>query len=58
MIDKYEAPRMFGTTGERRFHAMAKPTGSLCNLDCTYCYYLSKEKLLNAPAKSYMDEAT
>jgi len=27
------------------FHVMIKPTGSLCNLDCTYCFYLEKEKL-------------
>lgn len=25
------------------FHVMAKPIGPICNLDCTYCYYLSKE---------------
>ena len=29
-----------------RFHAMIKPVGSICNLDCTYCYYLHKEDLL------------
>ncbi len=27
------------------FHLMAKPTGAICNLDCTYCFYLEKEKL-------------
>ena len=27
------------------FHAMAKPTGATCNLDCTYCFFLSKEML-------------
>ena len=29
-----------------RFHAMAKPIGPACNLDCSYCYYLSKAGLL------------
>jgi uncharacterized protein len=27
------------------FHLLAKPTGAVCNLDCTYCFYLSKESL-------------
>ncbi len=27
------------------FHIMTKPIGAICNLDCTYCYYLEKEKL-------------
>lgn len=26
-------------------HVMAKPSGSVCNLDCSYCFYLEKEKL-------------
>ncbi|MRR59002.1 MAG: anaerobic sulfatase maturase [Deltaproteobacteria bacterium] len=34
----------------RRVHVMVKPTGALCNLDCTYCYYLSKQELLGKPA--------
>jgi len=33
----------------RRMHVMVKPTGALCNLDCTYCYYLSKQELLGTP---------
>src|SRR3954452_10086075 len=27
------------------FHLMAKPTGAICNLDCQYCFFLSKEML-------------
>lgn len=27
------------------FHLLAKPTGPICNLDCEYCYFLSKEAL-------------
>jgi len=27
------------------FHVMAKPTGSACNLNCAYCFFLKKEKL-------------
>ena len=26
-------------------HIMAKPSGSVCNIDCKYCFYLEKEKL-------------
>ena len=29
----------------RAFHVLAKPTGAVCNLDCTYCFFLSKELL-------------
>ena len=28
-----------------RYHLLAKPSGSTCNLDCTYCFFLSKEAL-------------
>src|SRR5437763_13952932 len=27
------------------FHLLAKPTGAVCNLDCNYCFFLSKEML-------------
>ena len=27
------------------FHIMTKPRGAICNLDCKYCYFLSKEML-------------
>jgi uncharacterized protein len=33
------------TGAPRAFHLLAKPTGAVCNLDCTYCFFLSKEML-------------
>lgn len=27
------------------FHVMGKPSGAICNLDCSYCFFLSKEEL-------------
>src|SRR3990172_3719946 len=27
------------------FHLLSKPTGATCNLDCKYCFFLSKEML-------------
>ena len=32
----------------REFQVFAKPIGSICNLDCHYCYYLKKEHLYPA----------
>ena len=31
--------------GPPAFHLLAKPTGATCNLDCEYCFFLSKEML-------------
>ncbi|MBI3941763.1 MAG: anaerobic sulfatase maturase [Chloroflexi bacterium] len=31
--------------GPAAFHIMLKPRGAICNLDCEYCYFLSKEML-------------
>ena len=57
MIDKYSIPQWlrFGA-GQRQFHVMAKPAGSTCNLDCTYCFYLSKETLPNGPGAGQMGD--
>jgi uncharacterized protein len=33
------------TAAPRSFHLLAKPTGAVCNLDCAYCFFLSKELL-------------
>ena len=30
---------------QTQFHLLAKPTGAICNLDCKYCFFLSKEML-------------
>jgi len=30
---------------------MVKPIGAICNLDCTYCYYLHKKELLGSSSK-------
>ena len=34
-----------GRGRNRPFHVMVKPFGPVCNLDCSYCYYLEKESL-------------
>jgi uncharacterized protein len=39
------------------FHLLAKPTGATCNIDCTYCFFLSKEALY-PNEKTRMSEAT
>ena len=32
-------------TAPEFFHVLAKPSGPICNLDCEYCFFLSKEAL-------------
>src|ERR1039457_510690 len=39
------------------FHLLAKPSGATCNIDCTYCFFLSKEALYPND-KHRMSEAT
>jgi uncharacterized protein len=39
------------------FHLLAKPSGSTCNINCTYCFFLSKEALY-PNEKSRMNDET
>ena len=39
-----------------RFHVMAKPTGAICNLACTYCFFLDKASLYPESSFRMSDE--
>ena len=54
--DRYTAPQRLAELTGRRFHVMVKPAGSACNLDCTYCFYLGKQKLPGGPGSGHMDD--
>jgi uncharacterized protein len=47
MISATPAPAraLAPATVPRAFHVLAKPSGATCNLDCDYCFFLSKEML-------------
>ncbi len=55
-FDKYDAPLMMADKGNRQFHVMAKPAGSSCNLNCAYCFYLSKAGLPEGPGCGRMSD--
>lgn len=38
-------------TARRPFSLITKPTGAACNLDCSYCFFLSKEALWESGAQ-------
>ncbi len=38
------------------FNIMLKPVGPLCNLNCTYCYYLEKKNLFPGKTRYRLDE--
>src|SRR6266536_2534216 len=37
-------PAIWPKNAPSYFHVLSKPSGATCNLDCTYCFFLSKEK--------------
>ena len=39
-----------------RFHVMAKPTGAICNLACSYCFFLDKESMTPGSSFRMSDE--
>lgn len=46
MADEMAAPsRSLPVNAPPSFHLLAKPSGSTYNIDCTYCFFLSKEAL-------------
>lgn len=50
-----EAPKTWPVHAPSSVHVMAKPTGAVCNLDCQYCFFLSKDTLY--PGSNFrMDE--
>jgi len=38
-------PKTLPPNAPPAFHLLVKPTGAICNLDCQYCFFLSKEML-------------
>ena len=38
-------PLTMPDSAPRAYHVLVKPTGAICNLDCQYCFFLTKEKL-------------
>lgn len=56
--DKYDGPRFMADKAPVGFHVMIKPAGSACNLNCTYCFYLSKATLAGGPGLRNMSDET
>jgi hypothetical protein len=52
IVDGPASGPLIPSDAPRAFHLLAKPTGAVCNLDCTYCFFLSKEMLYPRAAGS------
>jgi uncharacterized protein len=44
-LTKHPQVKMTSRQPRPVFHLLVKPTGAVCNLDCQYCFFLSKEVL-------------
>lgn len=53
-----ENQRLFRGKPMIRMQAMIKATGPICNLNCDYCYYLSKAELLTTDSKWRISDET
>src|SRR6516225_1396343 len=51
------APAQASTRAPHGIHLMAKPVGPLCNLDCSYCFYLEKEAFFPKRERFRMSDA-
>jgi len=49
-------PSVGPTEAPPRFHMLSKPTGAACNLDCKYCFFLSKDALYPNDSLRMSDE--
>lgn len=49
-------PALDSTAPRIPFSSLAKPVGAACNLDCTYCFFLSKELLYDHDGQRMSEE--
>jgi Radical SAM superfamily/4Fe-4S single cluster domain len=54
--DATPGPPALPTGAPPGFHLLAKPSGSTCNIDCTYCFFLSNEALYPNEKSRMSDE--
>lgn len=54
LLDFRTASKFYGAS--RAYHVMAKPIGSACNLNCSYCYYLEKESIYPSGIRRMPDD--
>jgi uncharacterized protein len=45
MVNSQNDRPAFPKNAPPAYHVLIKPTGAICNLDCKYCFFLSKEML-------------
>jgi uncharacterized protein len=56
-VNLVEAVQLTAAQVREPFVVMAKPVGPVCNLACSYCYYLDTDRLYERPHQFRMSEA-